>query len=87
MPSVNQKRYHASIGKSVTLFMVGDAERLAVFLRCKMTRLAHRSKSRMLTIRSLLREERTCAGHAADDVFDPNEISATGLKGSLPKLP
>jgi hypothetical protein len=39
MPSAKPKRYHASIGKSVTFFMVGDAERLAVFLHCKMTRL------------------------------------------------
>jgi hypothetical protein len=35
MPSAKPKRYHASIGKSVTL---GGAERLAVFLHCKMTR-------------------------------------------------
>jgi hypothetical protein len=47
MPSAKPKRYHASIGKSVTFFMVGDAERLAVFLHCKMTRLAHSCPGRM----------------------------------------
>jgi hypothetical protein len=34
------KRYHVSVGKSVKSLMGAGAKRLAVFLHCKMTRLA-----------------------------------------------
>ena len=61
----NQKPYHASIGKSVTFFMVGDAERLAVFLHCKMTRLAR-------SVGSLPRGDTSGVGGEADMPRQPN---------------
>jgi hypothetical protein len=43
----------------VTFFMVGDAERLAVFLHCKMTRLARNRHADAVVACPLLRDQRT----------------------------
>ena len=53
------KRYHVSVGKSVKSLMGAGAKRLAVFLHCKMTRLAQMRSAERVRKRLMFGVERT----------------------------